>query len=190
MLKSETEGRRIIDFGSERRKRAAIPNSAQSTFPLPARKQSELFVGFTFRVAMSAQFNGRPLFEHGLGAHVVELCIGKGIKERNPLINALQAWTDSVVAHSSREIITHQEGVLGLSRDECLAASLIAACQFGRTGAAKSSAYALLDHDIGVDNLVAVSVAMARTFFNNWIELHTDAIANVVVQTSIWPDRH
>ena len=190
MLKSETEGRRIIDFGSERRKRAAIPNSAQSPFPLPARKQSELFVGFTFRAAMSAQFFGRPLFEHGLGAHVVELCIGKGIKERNPLINALQAWTDNVVAHSSREIITYQEGALGLSRDECLAVSLIAACQIGRTDVAKSCAFALLNHDTGIDNLVAVSVAMARTFFNNWIELHTDAIANVVVQTSTWPDRH
>ena len=169
MLKSEAEGRRIIDFGFERRKRAAIPNSAQSTFPLPAHKQSELFVGYTFRVAMSAQFIGRPLFEHGLGAQVVELCLGKGIRERNPLINALQAWTDSVVAYSSRESITHPEGELGLSRDECLAVPLIAACQFGRTGAAKSTAFALLDHDIGVDNLVAVSVAMARVFFNNWL---------------------
>ena len=190
MLKSETEGQGIIDLGAERRKRVGIPNSAQSPFPLPTNKQSELFVGVTFRAAMSSQYIGCPLFEHGLGTHVVELCSGKGIEERDPLINALQVWTDSVVAHSSREIITHQEGVLGLSRDECLAVSLIAACQFGRTDAAKSSAFALLDHDIGVDNLVAVSVAMARVFFNNWIELRTDAIANVVVQTSIWPDRH
>ena len=86
MLKSEAEGRRIIDFGFERRKLAAIPNSAQSTFPLPAHKQSELFVGYTFRVAMSAQFIGRPLFEYGLGAHVIELCIGKGIKERGQYV--------------------------------------------------------------------------------------------------------
>ena len=189
MLKSETEGQGIIDLGAERRKRVGIPNSAQSPFPLPTNKQSELFVGVTFRAAMSSQYIGCPLFEHGLGTHVVELCSGKGIEERDPLINALQVWTDSVVAHSSREIIIYQEGALGLSLDECLAVTLIVACQFGRAGAAKSCAFAMIDHGDGVDDLVAASVAMARIFFNNSIEFHTDAIANVVVQASTRPDQ-
>ena len=50
---------------------------------------------------MSAQFFGHPLFEHGLGAYVVELFTDMGISKRNVLISTLQAWVDSVVAYTS-----------------------------------------------------------------------------------------
>ena len=105
-------------------------------------------------------------------------------------INVLQACPGSKITHSNPEVITYQEGALGLWRYRRLKLPLIARNQLSKIVAAKLRPFAMIDHGNRIDDLVTVSVLIAVTFFNNWKELSTDDIANVVMQVSTWPNRY
>jgi hypothetical protein len=88
------------------------------------------------------------------------------------------AWTLAVEASAGRPIVVLPIDSLGFGRDECLAISLVAACQHGRCPALTACAFALLGRGDIARALVATRMLSASLLAAGTC-LVSDAIAEV-----------
>jgi hypothetical protein len=61
-----------------------------------------------------------------------------------PVLDRLSGWVLAVDCEAARRVDTHPPGCLGFCRDECLAISMVAACQHNACPAMRACAFALL----------------------------------------------
>ena len=129
---------------------------------------------------MEAKNKGQSLIDFDLSQTTIELLKEREVYNFAVILKTLQKWGDIIVAHATRELVIYDQTALGLSRDECIAVSLIAACQLGQTGQAKSCAYILTELGSSVDHIVVESFSMARCFLSHQIQLQTNSLATVI----------
>ena len=157
-----------------------VTSIALSPIPLLKFKQSECLIGYSFRAVLEAKNERKSLISFGLPETILGLLKERDIYNVEMIIKELQKWVNIIVAHATRELVIYDQTALELSRDECIAVSLIAACQLGQISSAKSCAYSLTGLGIGVEHVVTESINMARCFFSNGIQLQSNSSATVI----------
>jgi hypothetical protein len=91
----------------------------------------------------------------------------------------LSCWVRAVRRGSARRIVTLSAGAEGLSRDECLAVSMIAACQHGDCGALRASGFALMGTGSAMPALEAAGT-FAAALSDSGHHLSEASICNVL----------
>lgn len=123
--------------------------------PLPARAPERL-VGVGFRCWLTGLSTGDiSSWEDAFNAFSAQL----GPEHAKDLLIELSQFVRAVRATAERDIEVAERGACGFCRDECLAISIIAACQHNARPALQSSATAL----VGSDD-IGDTIAGAQTF--------------------------
>lgn len=130
-------------------------SKSASVLPLPTRAPERL-VGVGFRCWLKGLATGDiSHWEDAFNAFSAQL----GPDRAKTLLIELSQFVRAISTTAEREIEVAEPGFCGFCRDECLAISIVAACQHGAHPALQSSAAALLgSNDIG-DTIVG-----AQTF--------------------------
>jgi hypothetical protein len=116
----------------------------------------ERLVGFGFRCWLRGLRTGDPgLWQLAWREYSNAL----GPPAARPVLERLSGWVLAVECDAAHHIDTHPPDCLGFCRDECLAISMVAACQHDACPALRACAFALL----GVAE-VGRSVASAASF--------------------------
>ena len=82
-----------------------------------------------------------------------------------PVVERLSGWVLAVECEAARRIDTHPPDCLGFCRDECLAISMVAACQHNACPALRACAFALLGAaEVGrcVDSAASFAAELAQ----------------------------
>lgn len=119
-----------------------VPQKA-SVLPLPSRAPERL-VGVGFRCWLKGLATGDiSHWEDAFNAFSAQL----GPERAKHLLIELSQFVRAISTTAEREIEVADKGFCGFCRDECLAISIVAACQHGAHPALQSSATALLGSD-------------------------------------------
>ncbi len=106
-----------------------------------------------------------------------ELATASNAGAADRLVNDLGRFVKSVEASAQRRIGVLPAGCPGLCRDECLAVSIIAACQHGACPALRACAFALLA-SADVDGPLSAANCLAETMKCEGQFLSPDAVCN------------
>lgn len=120
---------------------------------------AERLVGLGFRYWVSGYQSGNidrwedawDIYSRALGACRARAAVAE-----------LSAWVRSVSAAARREITVCNDGCARLCRDECLAVSMIAACQHNTCPAMRACAFALVESSL-IDEVVHHAESFALT---------------------------
>ncbi|MCB1521775.1 MAG: hypothetical protein KDJ37_14535 [Hyphomicrobiaceae bacterium] len=110
-----------------------------------ARYPSEALVGLGFRGWISGYQSG----DVSCWEEVWRLYSGLlGPKRGEAAVSALASWSKSVADAARNPISVHPLSTCGFCRDECLAISMIAACQHNTCPAMRACAFALIENSM------------------------------------------
>lgn len=98
-------------------------------------------------------------------------------------IAELSSWVRAVSAAARREIEVCKDGCSGLCRDECLAVSMIAACQHNTCPAMRACAFALIESSL-IDEVVQHAESFAVTMRGLDQVLSPELILNATLYAS------
>ena len=101
-----------------------------------------------------------------------------GAKPAKRAVSELSSWVRKVRECSCRRIETFPPGCAGFCRDECIAISVIAACQHDNCPALRACAFALLDSP-NVDPMLNEATAFAHLLLEENLRLSPSLICNV-----------
>jgi hypothetical protein len=101
-----------------------------------------------------------------------------GPKPAKRAVSELSSWVRQVHQSSCRRIETYPSGCAGFCRDECIAISVIAACQHDNCPALRACAFALLDSP-NVDPMLDEATEFARLLLEENQQLSPSLICNV-----------
>lgn len=125
-----------------RGKVASAPMSIGASAGLPATNAAELLVGYGFRGWMAGYKTG----DVGCWERVWRLYSNLITPKRAEIVvGSLAAWTKAVNATARRSIEVNPLDDCTFCRDECLAISMIAACQHNTCPAMRACAFALIE---------------------------------------------
>jgi hypothetical protein len=142
----------------------------------PCLPETERIVGLGFRYWML----GRQTGDIALWERAWDLYCGRlGVVDARRAISALSHWVGALDRAACREIELFPEPCVGFCRDECLAVSLIASCQYGTYAAAHACAAAL----VGSATLDQV-LLHAQVFADTMTELQQHLSPDIAVSTS------
>lgn len=110
----------------------------------PLRYRSERLVGLGFRCWLSGYETGDLSCWQTVWSEYADAI---GAKQARQVVTDLSTWVREVRSGSSRPINVAAIGCPTFCRDECMAISMIAACQRDVCPAARACAFALLGHD-------------------------------------------
>lgn len=123
----------------------------------PGMPGPERLVGLGFRYWML----GRTTGDVGCWERAWNLYSGQfGIAGARVAVGHLSSWVSAVGAASQREIAVFPEGCSGFCRDECIAVSMIAACQHHTCPAMRACAFALAGASL-IDGVVGEAQGFA-----------------------------
>lgn len=94
-------------------------------------------------------------------------------------VTELASWVREVRQCARRPIVTYPTGCAGFCRDECIAISVIAACQQGDCPALRACAYALIG-SCHIDKMLEEATGFAHLLLENGQRLSPGVICNVV----------
>jgi hypothetical protein len=77
-------------------------------------------------------------------------------------VGDLSCWVRTINSHTQRDLVTAESDCAGFCRDECVAVSMIAACQHNVCPAMRACAFALLGCSM-IDEVVQVAENFAET---------------------------
>lgn len=141
---------------------AAYPGTGSELCALrfaPCMPGPERLVGLGFRYWML----GRTTGEIGHWERAWSLYAGVfGSVGAKAAVGALSGWVGSVSASTRREIEVYPEACGGFCRDECVAISMIAACQHNTCPALRACAFALIE-SASIDDVVERAQTFADT---------------------------
>lgn len=107
-----------------------------------------------------------------------------GSKPAKQAVSELSAWVRIVHTSRCRRIETLPTGCVGFCKDECVAISVIAACQHDNCPALKACAFALLGSS-HVDPMLEEATDFANVLLNTGQSLSQSAVCNVSALTSV-----
>ncbi len=142
----------------------------------PRPLQPEKLVGMGFRAAMT------PCIDCPGGVECPAFIATKrqfealGLLEVDELAALMTCMARCIKGHALRRIETNPRSAPGLSEDERLMVSLIAASQHGERNAVRACAYTLFDTSQGVDCAAYNASVVARRLYENGIRLGKNAI--------------
>ena len=128
------------------------------TRPPGQSKRAERLVGVSFRHTYSGLNSGDKLAK-AFAHH--EICDAAGPAVAEHLLDGICRFADAVHRSAGRKIQTLPPGCPGFCRDECLAISIIAACQHGACPALRACAFALLESNV-IDPTIEEATQFAR----------------------------
>ena len=137
----------------------------------------ERIVGLGFRCSMSC-LRARDQADAGQACARLTAAVAARLLPQ-ALIAEFAAWALAVEASAERPVAVLPIDSAGFCRDECLAISLVAACQHDACPALKSCAFALLGSSNLGRALVATGV-VARTLSGAGCRLHAHGIVETV----------
>lgn len=154
------------------------PGSA-TLLTLPS-KAPERLVGVGFRCWLTGLSTGDiGCWEEAFNAFSAQL----GVDNARDLLIELSCFVRAVSANSERQIRVSKTGACGFCQDECLAISIIAACQHDRRSALHASASALIgSSDIGDTIIGAQSFASGLTSARQHLSLESVCPATCAVR--------
>jgi hypothetical protein len=142
------------------RKSFAAHGSIASPAALPlALGQPERLVGVGFRLWLSGLKTGDIRFWEQAWC-TYSSCMGPDVARA--AVSELASWVRLIKCHSQRELQTATAGCDGFCRDECVAISMIAACQHNACPAMRACAFTLLGCSV-IDEVVEVAENFAHT---------------------------
>lgn len=150
-----------------------------------APQTGERLVGLGFRSWMLGyQTRDISCWERGWNLYVKEL----GVEQAKSSITELACWVRSVQASAAREIEVYPDSCVGFCQDECMAISMVAACQNNACPALRACAFALIG-DGAIDEVVDSAERFAGTLGACGVILHPESVANAVagIQTNEFP---
>lgn len=170
------------------RKRMAIGHRLQASADpcdlgfAPCLPEPERLVGLGFRYWMLGRKTGS--IEHWERAWALYTGVF-GLCGARAAVGTLSGWVGTLCKSSQREIDVFPEGCAGFCRDECLAVSMIAACQHNTCPALRACAFALMESSL----LDRVSEE-AQAFANTLDSLETRLSPGSIVTAPIKIHRH
>lgn len=137
---------------------------------------AENLVGIGFRSWMSGyQTRNFTCWQDGWNHFAREL----GIEQAKISITDLACWVRSIHAGATRNIEIYPASCEGFCRDECMAISMVAACQNNACPAMKACAFALIG-DAAITEVVDTAERFADTLGHCGVILGENSIANAM----------
>jgi hypothetical protein len=159
---------------------ASKPAALAAVVPLPSRAPERL-VGVGFRCWLKGLSTGDiGCWEEAFNAFSAPL----GPERARDLLIELSQFVRAVSATAERSIEVSETGACGFCRDECLAISIIAACQHDARSALQASASALIGSaDIGDTISGAQTFATGMAFAKQYLSLDSVCPATCALRT-------
>lgn len=159
-------------------KKSARPQRRLQDLPIVANdpKTGERLVGLGFRNWMLGYQTGDiSCWEAGWNLYAQEL----GVEKAKSSITELACWARSIHSGTARQIEVYPRACAGFCQDECMAISMVAACQNDACPALKACAFALIG-DGALDDVVDNAERFADSLGTNGIILSPGSITNAV----------
>ena len=161
---------------------AGAPEAVMPAGQLPA-ESPEYLVGFGFRCWLTGYETG-DLGHWELAWRRFSTVLGAG--NAKPALAGLSHWVRSVRVSAQRPIAVGPATAAGFCRDECMAISLIAACQSGACPAARACAFALLGTSF-VDTTMDTAGSFAMTMTACGQRLSAGSVCQVTCALAVRP---
>jgi len=148
----------------------------------PAPNAAELLVGYGFRGWISGYQTG----DVGCWERVWRLYSNLITPKRaEVVVGNLAAWTKSINAAARRRVEVSPLDACAFCRDECLAISMIAACQHNTCPAMRACAFALIENSM-VDEVLhhAGTFAITMRSLDRVVSPHWIVNANAFIETA------
>ena len=142
---------------------------------------AEGLVGFGFRCWLAGYQSG------DLGLWELAWCRYSSVlgpQDGRAALNDLSAFVRNVRCSAARPIKVCPAAAAGFCRDECMAISLVAACQNGVCPAARACAFALLGSSI-VNDAVASAEVLATTINACGLQLSAGSVQNAAASFDV-----
>lgn len=158
-------------------KRTALPPDPRTP---GAAHSAERLVGFTFRRAYTGLSSG-DRFAETLTHH--EFRDAAGLAAADRLLKGICRFAGSVQQNAGRKIEVLPPGCPGFCRDECLAISIVAACQHDTCPALRACVYALLNSNV-IDPTIEAATLFATDLSAAGQMLSINSICNATAITA------
>lgn len=136
-----------------------LPMPAAPSRPIAAGQGAERLIGLGFRYWVSGYKSGDiDRWEDAWQIYSKAL----GLNAARTAVSELSAWVRAVSAAARREIEVCDGDCAGFCRDECLALSMIAACQHNTCPAMRACAFTLIESSL-IDEVVHHAESFAVT---------------------------